>query len=156
MIDSPYISGAVIESPVGLLLVNSSEQCNAMTVSLFSEVAHHPTALWVSVAQTSHTHSLISEVKECSLAILSQKQKDIAVACGTVSGRDKDKCKSLDLYRKSDGFLFLSGALATTACRIRNSFAVGDHTVFVADILETDLESRVSHLRHLLLSDLES
>lgn len=74
--------------------------------------------------------------------------------CGTISGRESDKCGSLDLYRSGDGFLFLRRALASTACRVSQRIDVGDHTLFVADILNTDLDSSSAHLRHLLLSDL--
>ncbi|MGH9881985.1 MAG: flavin reductase [Pyrinomonadaceae bacterium] len=49
----------------------------------------------------------------------------------------------------------MQGALASTSCRVRQSVDLDDHTLFVADIIEADLESRTSHLRHLLLSDLE-
>jgi flavin reductase (DIM6/NTAB) family NADH-FMN oxidoreductase RutF len=153
---SPYISGAVIESAVGLVIVNAGDTRNAMTVSFYSEVAHHPTALWVSIAKSSFTHTLLNRNPEFSLAVLNQKQADIAISCGTVSGRDKDKCSSLDLYLAPHGFLFLQGALASTSCRVRQTVDLGDHTLFVADILETHLESRSSHRRQLLLSDLKT
>ncbi len=153
---SPYISHSVIESAVGLVLVKAGEICNAMTVSLFSEVAHHPTALWVSINQDCYTHTLLQKQPDFSLVVLNQKQKEIALTCGTVSGREQDKCSRLDLYLNPSGFLFLRDALSSTSCRIRQSLDVDDHTLFVADILEVELESRRSHLRHLLLSDLES
>lgn len=125
-----------------------------MTVSLFSEVAHHPTALWVSINRDSYTHSLLQEKPEFSLGVLNETQGDLALRCGMVSGREQNKCAELDLYLNKSGFLFLRGALASTSCRVRQSLDLDDHTMFVADIIEADLESRTSHLRHLLLSDL--
>jgi len=151
---SGYIAGSVMDSPVGLLLVEAAGRSNAMTVSFFSEVAHHPTTLWVSIARTAYTYSLIRETGQFSLAVLSASQKQIARSCGSVSGRTHNKCAALDLCRRPAGFLFLQGALASTACRVRESFQVGDHTLFVADILEGETSSRASYLRHLLLSDL--
>lgn len=125
-----------------------------MTVSFFSEVAHHPTSLWVSIAKTAYTHSLLEEVGQFSLIVLNQTQKEIALACGSVSGRDRDKCSALNLYPGPEGYLFLNGALASTACRLRQTVPVEEHTLFVADILQCEIESRKSHLRQLLLSDL--
>jgi len=151
---SPYISKSVIESAVGLVLVRVGDVSNAMTVSCFSEVAHHPTALWVSIAQNTHTHSLLEQTSEFSLIVLNQTQREIAITCGTVSGKVRDKCADLDVYLNQSGFLFLRGALASTGCRVRQRLEVGDHTLFVGDIIETELESRKSHLRQLLLSDL--
>lgn len=146
----------MIESAVGLVLVKLGAASNAMTVSFFSEVAHHPTALWVSIEKSSHTHSLLEQTAEFSLIVLNQTQKDIAIACGTVSGRTRDKCADLDVYLNQSGFLFLGGALASTGCRIRQRLDVGDHTLFVGDIIECEIESRKSHLRQLLLSDLRN
>ena len=152
---SPYITESVIESAVGLLLIETGSRRNAMTISCFSEAAHHPATLWISVAQTAHSHALISETGRFSLAVLNRNQKDIALQCGTVSGRESDKCASLDLYHNQDGFLFLRRALASTACSVRQSIDVADHTLFVADILSSDLDSSSAHLRHLLISDLK-
>ena len=151
---SPYITKSIIEAAVGLVVINAGEKSNAMTVSMYSEVAHHPTALWVSIHKSSFTHSLIQDQPNFSLVVLHQRQSDIAIQCGTVSGRDQSKCSLLDLYRTNNGFLFLRSALASTACRVRESIDLGEHTLFIADILEAEVESRTSHLRQLLLSDI--
>jgi len=152
--ESPYRSGSIIESPVGLIIVRLGTRSNAMTVSFFSELAHHPTSLWVSIAQSSYTHSVIERSGQFSLAVLSAKQKAIAYLCGTVSGRERDKCSGLRLYTSRQGFLFLDGALASSACRVRETRRIGDHTIFLADIVEADLDTQQPLLRHLMLSDL--
>lgn len=152
---SPYITDSVIENAVGLLLIEGGSRRNAMTISCFSEAAHHPATLWISVARTAHSHALIRETGKFSLAVLNHNQSGIALQCGTVSGREHDKCASLDLYHNPDGFLFLRRALASTACSVRQSIEFDDHTLFVADILNSDLDSSSAHLRHLLISDLK-
>ena len=152
---SAYITDSVIESAVGLLLVETGSGRNAMTISCFSEAAHHPSTLWISVAKTAYSNALIRETGKFSLAILNRNQKEIALRCGTVSGREHDKCASLDLYQNQDGFLFLRRALASTACKVRQSIEIDDHTLFIADILSSDLDSSSAHLRHLLISDLK-
>ncbi len=151
---TPYIADCIVESVVGLVLVMAKPQSNAMTVSFFSEVAHHPTSLWVSIAKTTYTHYLIEQIGRFSLVVLHQNQQKIALACGSRSGREIDKCSALDLYPGPDGFLFLNDGLASTACSVRHSVSVGDHTLFIADILESRINSRKSYLRQLLVSDL--
>jgi flavin reductase (DIM6/NTAB) family NADH-FMN oxidoreductase RutF len=153
-VTTPYLSQAVVESAVGLVLVETRSRRNAMTVSFFSEAAHHPTSMWVSISRRSLTHSLIEEAGQFSFILLHERQVSIALACGTYSGRERDKCSSLDLYRYGEGFLFLSGALTSTACRIRSATGVGDHTLFVADLLGGHVETRNTFARQLLLSDL--
>jgi len=151
---SPYITDSVVESAVGLIIVEGQARPNAMTTSFFSEVAHHPTALWVAISPKTYTHNLVHEAGRFTLAVLNEKQKDIALQCGTVSGRDADKCATLDTYPSPSGFIFLHGALASVGCSVRETIDLDDHTIFIADIVESHLDSRKAHLRHLLLSDL--
>ena len=150
---SPYLSGSVTESPVGLVLSEHAGKRNAMTVSFFSEVSHHPTSLWVSIAKSSLTHAMIIASGQFSLIVLHERQATIAVLCGAVSGRSADKCSSLPLSVK-DGWLFLDGALASIACTVMSMRDLGDHTLFLAAIISGELDSRNSMRRHLLTLDL--
>ena len=151
---SPYLDGAVLPAPVALVLVRSGAQRTATTVSFFSEVAHHPTSLWVSLSATSFAHELVLECGEFTLAILSRAQGAVARACGSVSGRHRDKCAELPLYESSSGVLYLAGSLSSTACRVRNTIPQGSHRVFIADMLEGDIDTRAVRVGHLLTTDL--
>ncbi|HJR64127.1 MAG TPA: flavin reductase family protein [Gemmatimonadaceae bacterium] len=151
---SPYISGAVMDGPVALLLVLANGRRNAATISCFSELAHHPTSLWVSIATGSYTHDLVLQAGAFTLAVLSDRQRQIALACGSVSGRDQDKVATLAVHASPSGLLAVDGALASSLCRVRERIALNDHTVFLADIVEGVMDSRASRRRHLLLSDL--
>jgi len=153
---APYLERCVFDAPVGLILSVRGEARNAMTVSCFSEVAHHPASLWVSIERTTYTYSLITAAGQFSLAVLHEKQASLARACGSVSGRDRDKCAGLDLYEHNGGYLFLRDCLASSACRVSQAVDVGGHTLFIADIVSGDVNSRNSALRHLLLSDLKT
>ena len=143
-----------MDGPVALLLVQVNGRRNAATVSCFSELAHHPTSLWVSLATSSYSHELVREAGHFTLAVLSDAQRAIALACGAVSGRDSDKLAALDVHGAATGLLALGGALASSHCRVRDTIALGDHTLFLADILDGVIDSRAAHRRHLLLSDL--
>ena len=151
---SLYVTGAVLDSMVALLLVKSGERSNAMTLSFFAEVAHHPTSLWISVATSRYTHQLLEAEGRFSLALLTQNQREIAVACAAVSGRDRDKCATLPLRATTTGFFYLDGALTSSGCRVRERIPLGDHTVFVAEILEGESDTSIAHVPPLRVSDL--
>lgn len=125
-----------------------------MTISCFSEVAHHPTSMWVSVAHSSYTHELLAETGKFSFIALHQHQTEIALACGTESGRTRNKCSALDLLETDEGDLFLRNAIACTACRVTKSVDLGDHTLFVAAMVNGVMNTRLGLYRQLLLSDL--
>jgi flavin reductase (DIM6/NTAB) family NADH-FMN oxidoreductase RutF len=127
-----------------------------MTVSFFSEVAHHPTSLWVSVAPSCYTHELLEAARRFTFVTLHRGQARLAAECGTISGRELDKCASLDLYEGGDGYLYLRGALASTACRVTRSVPLGDHTLFIAEMLSGDIHRGGAALRNLLLSDVRA
>ena len=122
-------------------------------MSFFSEVSHHPTSLWVSIATSSLTHEMITASGTFSLIVLHEQQAAIAHMCGEVSGRNVDKCSSLSLSLK-DGWLFLDGALASIACRVMSTRDLGDHTLFLAAIISGELDSKNAMRRHLLTLDL--
>ena len=151
---SPYLDRSVVVSPVGLVLTEWQDQRNAMTVSFFSEVAHHPTTLWVSIEQSSYTHELIQASGRFTLVVLDDGQAEIAKTCGSVSGRQSNKCAGLKLYRGSKDELYMEDAFASAACRVRSAHPVGPNTLFIADILAGEFESRRAIRRHLLTTDL--
>jgi flavin reductase (DIM6/NTAB) family NADH-FMN oxidoreductase RutF len=125
-----------------------------MTASFFSEAAHYPTTLWISIAQTSLTHEAITASGRFSLILLHRDQAAIARRCGFASGRDTDKCRDLGLYRSDKGFWYLDSVIASVACSIRSQRTVGDHTLFIADILAGEPDTRHLARRHLLTADL--
>ena len=153
MMRNPYLSGSVTDGPVALALTEGAGRRNAMTVSFFSEAAHHPASLWMSVARASFTHELMVSSGRFTLALLHARQKDLALHCGTASGRDSDKCRRLALDT-ADGFLLLRPAMVNLSCLVRTVHDLEEHSLFVADILAGTLESRHTWRRHLLVSDL--
>jgi flavin reductase (DIM6/NTAB) family NADH-FMN oxidoreductase RutF len=78
--------------------------------------------------------------------MLSRRQSAIAHACGSVSGRDRDKCGELPLYETCKGFFYLAGGLSSTACRVRETIAQGSHTIVIADLLEGDTDIQPVHV----------
>ncbi|MGE3841296.1 MAG: flavin reductase family protein [Vicinamibacterales bacterium] len=139
---------------VGLVIVRSHTGQNVTTVSFASEVAHHPTTMWVSLDNSSYSSELIHGCGQFTFVVLHVGQAGLAWQCGLTSGRQDDKCRHLDLLPYTDAFWFQSDALTNTACRVRQAVDLGSHTVFVADLVGGEMNTRRLHRRHLLVSDL--
>jgi flavin reductase (DIM6/NTAB) family NADH-FMN oxidoreductase RutF len=154
--NTPYIADAVVEAAVGLILTEAEGRSNAMTISFFSEAAHWPTTMWVSIAKSSYTHHLMTTSGRFSVVMLYDKQHEFAESCGTVSGRYHDKTRALGLDRTETGDLFLPDSLASVICRVRRTCDLNDHTLVIGDILGGWLNSQHLGRRHLLLSDLDA
>jgi flavin reductase (DIM6/NTAB) family NADH-FMN oxidoreductase RutF len=117
-----------------------------MPITSFSEAAHYPATMWICVNRASPAHLLLVESGRFTFAMLHQGQAEIAAGGGAAA----------ELYEFGDGFLFVRNALACVACRITQSEPVGDHTLFVAEMLAGVTDSRCSVMRPLLLSDLRT
>ena len=124
-----------LESIVGLLVVDDHGEPRAIRTAFFSEVAHHPTSLWVSVEKGSRIFERIIESRQFTMAVLH---------CGQQEGWR---------FYSHDGFHFVEDALSSTACRVLQEIDLGTHTVFVAEMIEGHV--RKGHpKRNLLASDL--
>lgn len=150
----PYLSAAAFDSAVALLIVEAGERRNAMTISFFSEVAHHPTSLWISVANDSYTHELLEQSGQFTLSVLQERQAALALHCGNGSGRGQDRCAGLPLYRGRDGGLYVEQALACCSCKVSHSEPLETHTLYLANIHSGERSSGSLGRRHLLCSDL--
>lgn len=102
--------------------------------------------MWISVDRASSTHSLLVKAGQFTFVMLHQGQAQIAASGGAAA----------ELYEFREGFLFVRDALACVACRITRSEPVGDHTLFIAEMLAGVTDSRCSVMRPLLLSDLRT
>lgn len=150
-----HIQDGAFDSALAILIVEAGERRNATTITHYSETAHHPTSIWVSLPTDSYSHELLSQSGRFSLAVLQQRQKQLAIACGSASGRLLDKCSLLPLYRGSDGALYLEDALANCLCQVSQIHPLDTHTLFVANILSGERSTRTLALRHLLQSDIQ-
>jgi flavin reductase (DIM6/NTAB) family NADH-FMN oxidoreductase RutF len=147
--ESAHLRSFLIDSPVGLVIVSHAGRTEAIPISSFSEAAHHPTTMWISVERANAIHEMLAEAGRFVFVTLHSGQAELASGCGP--GRI---AAGLEFYEFTDGFRFVREALACVACRITRSEPAGDHTLFIAEMLAGVTHSRCSVMRPLLLSDL--
>jgi len=147
---SHNLSRPIMEGVVGLVIAWDDEHSAALATSSFAEIAHRPASLWIAVSRKSHVHPLIGATGRFSLAVLSRRQVDLAVQFGTELGVGGKQLDGLDIYRSEQGNVFLRRSLATTACKVRQTAEVDEYTLFLADIVESEQDSRLTHVKPLL------
>ena len=150
---SKYLSGSVVDSRVAIVLAEDGERRTVATVSFFAELADHPNSLWISLTPECYSQELIQASGRFTLAVLHEGQQDLAWHCALSSGRDTDKLSKIKTRRGRHGFLIPDDCLSAAACQVRTSKIVGDHVLFVADIVAGERTNRDSH-RALLTRDL--
>ncbi len=153
---APYLTNALIDNGVALVTSALGERRNVMTATFFAESAHIPPLLRIAVTRTCLTHELIVASGWFGLSMLASGQAQLALRCGTLSGRETAKFEQLGLsYELSaDGVLLLPGCLTTSACRVAETLALGDYTLFAGEIIESYRQSTNAFRDTLLISDL--
>jgi len=145
-----------VDSIVGIVIAESVKERLAMTTTSFAEAAHHPCSLWLAIEKRARVHALVEQSNTFSLAILHVKQRSLAQFCDTLSGRSDSELQQQGAAINvcTEGRLFLNGALASNACEVREAIDFEDRTLFIADIAACYVDSRRTHQRQLLWSEL--
>ena len=153
---SPYLLQAVIDNGVALVTSAFNGRCNVMTASFFAESSHIPVLVRVAIAPSCLTHDLIVRRGWFGLSLLSEGQEELALSCGSISGRELPKFQSLGLryHLSAHGVPLLPDCLTTSECRVIETTALADHTLFTGEIVTSFRQSTISYRKTLLVSDL--
>lgn len=153
---SPYLAHAVIDNGVALVTSAVESRCNVMTASFFAESSHIPVLVRVAIAPSCLTHDLIVTSGWFGLSLLSKGQEDLALSCGSMSGREVFKLQRLGLryHLGAHGVPLLPDCLTTSECRVIEQTALADHTLFTGEIVASFRQSKISYRETLLVSDL--
>lgn len=121
---------------VYVLGVHTPEQDNLMTAAWLCQVSGSPAMLAVAVSDGHLTADMIRSAGHFTVSVLSEEQKDIAVACGTVSGRKADKISRVDTAYTQSGIPVISRSIAQLECKVVDiNTATGNHTIFIAEVI---------------------
>ena len=108
----------------------------AATVNWVTQTSFKPPLLAVGVKADSSAHALVKATKAFALNVLGKGQQKLAFAFfkpavlgeGTISG---------ERFRPgATGAPLLENAAAFVECRVVNAFEGGDHTLFLAEVVE--------------------
>ena len=95
----------------------------------------------VGLAKQHQTHALVESAGAFALHLLGEDQIDWVWRFGLKSGRSADKFAGLDVQTADTGSPLLSGAVGWLDCRVEDRLDTGDRTVFLAEVVQ----SQVTH-----------
>lgn len=130
--------------PSGLYVVGSrdGDRRNAMTLNLATQVSFDPKLLAVSVVKVALTHQLISAGRVFSLCIVDRE--DRAIVRKFTKPVDADlEARTLNGFPFHDGATgapVLDQAVAWLDCTVRQAVDVGDHTLFIGEIVDSGFQ----------------
>ncbi len=125
-----------------ILSKDTKNKVNIMALSWFTFVSFDPAKMLVSISQKSYTNENIKKSGLFTLCLALEEIKEQAFQCGLSSGRTNDKLKEnkLELLEvESFKVPALKKCSVAFALEVTDRVEAGDHTVFVADIMESVL-----------------
>lgn len=109
-----------------------------MTHNLAAQVATEPKLLAVAVRVDAVTHGLVQEGRVFSLCFL--KREDRALVRGftkpAVEGPEPGMLGGVHVRTGSTGAPLFVGSAAWLECEVRHELALGDHTLFVGEVVD--------------------
>jgi flavin reductase (DIM6/NTAB) family NADH-FMN oxidoreductase RutF len=108
---------------------------HGMTVSSFTSISLDPPLVLVSLANDSRTHGLVQRSHTFGVTLLNRDQVEISNRFAGRTTEDQDRFAGLDAFTLHTGAPFLNGGLSYLDCNVISSQDVGDHTLFVGEVI---------------------
>jgi flavin reductase (DIM6/NTAB) family NADH-FMN oxidoreductase RutF len=115
------------------------EKVNGMTAAWVSQVSLNPLLVMVSIAPARYSHTLIKESGVFAINVLTKEQVELAKRFGFKSGRKIDKFEGLEYLKAASGAPILPQAYAYLDLKLLHTYAAGDHTLFVGEVMEAKI-----------------
>jgi flavin reductase (DIM6/NTAB) family NADH-FMN oxidoreductase RutF len=117
----------------GVVVVTASDRSgehHGMTANSFTSVSLDPPLVSINVERAASFHAVISEAERFALNVLSTEQEAIS---RHFAGSEAHRFEG---YRTlGSGQVVLEGVIAAIECAAYTRFEVGDHTVFVGQVI---------------------
>ena len=138
---------ALYKLSYGLFVVTTreGEKDNGCITNTCIQVASNPNRLAIAVNKQNYTHDLIARTGVCNVCVLTEDAPfDLFQRFGFASGRDTDKFAGFSACKRTaNGLLAVTEAVnAVFSGRVAATVDCGSHTLFVLDILESEVLSK--------------
>jgi len=126
--------------PAGIYLLGSAAggRRNLMTHNLAMQVATDPKLLAVAVRHDAVTHDLVHEGRVFSLSFVKRDDRALirAFTKPATEGPEPGMLGGVVVRAGSTGAPVLAQAAAWLECEVRHEMPVGDHTLFVGEVVD--------------------
>ena len=118
------------------IAVRHGDRANAFTANWITQVSFEPPMVAVAVENGGASLELLQASGRFVVSVFASGQRELAGHFGRASARNPDKLSGAPHHPSPSGIPILDDALGWLECEIRGSLPSGDHTVFVAEVVE--------------------
>ncbi|MDQ8182846.1 flavin reductase family protein [Pelagicoccus sp. SDUM812005] len=110
---------------------------SALLASWVMQCSFEPPRIAVAIRKDSNSHQLMCEQASFTLNLLNKEQTELARILVKPHDRDEDKMLHIPHSTAASGAPVINGALAYLDCRIVDSLDVGDHSLFIGEVMDS-------------------
>jgi flavin reductase (DIM6/NTAB) family NADH-FMN oxidoreductase RutF len=117
-----------------VLTTRFKDNINGMIASWVSQVSYDPPLFMVAVHPNRYSHALLTQSGHFALHILAREQKDLLARF-----KGPDAGEKFEYIAWKDGLTgcpILADCIGCMECRITQSLAPGNHTLFVGEVVK--------------------
>lgn len=123
-------------SGVTVVTCESGGTRHGITVSAFCSLSLDPPLILVCIEKRVTAHDAIASAGHFAVNVLAEDQEEISAR---FASRVEDRFEDVPVRPGSLGDPLIEGALATIECRVHEQWPGGDHTIFIGEIIASDL-----------------
>lgn len=125
-----------------LLSVEHQGRLNASTISWLSQASFQPPLVMVAVKANTQTHAMVEESGRFAINLLAEGQTDMAQTFFKHAEHEGDRLSGYAFQPGPvTGAPLFEAAPAWFECRVTARIKGGDHTVFVAEVVEAGVRN---------------
>jgi flavin reductase (DIM6/NTAB) family NADH-FMN oxidoreductase RutF len=122
---------------------------HGMTVNTFTSLSLTPPLIMVSLERKTRTHGLVKKSGVFGITILSEDQQNVSDCFAGRCGDHENRFANLETHTLLTNAPFLDGGLVYLDCRVVTTFEAGTHTLFIGEVLASQLGRDVQPLIYL-------
>lgn len=136
--------------PYGLYIGGCAEglRVHAFLLSWLSQCSFKPPLVMAAIKVDSKAHAIVERSGAFSVNLLDPAQKPVAASFLKHAVLEGDKLSGHHYEVGNTGCPILDEAAAWIECRVRDRVKLGDHTVFVAEVVEAGVRRSTRSLAH--------
>ncbi|MGD8370774.1 MAG: flavin reductase [Syntrophobacterales bacterium] len=136
-----------LSSGVYIVTVQDEGQINGVTTPWVTQLSYDPPMVMVAISPLRKCHEMITRSGRFAVNVLASGQVDVASRFALTTGREMDKFEGVVPERTPAGNPLLSDVVAYIDCELVKTVAVGDHSLFVGEVIGAEvLDPTVSPL----------
>jgi flavin reductase (DIM6/NTAB) family NADH-FMN oxidoreductase RutF len=147
--------------PMPTVLVTCNDKngnTNIITIAWQTTLSKQPPLHAISIAPGRYSHNLIRETKEFAINFVPYTLVKQTHFCGTHTGRTIDKTEATSLTfipSKKISVPLIQECYAHLECKLIQNLTVGDHTVFIGEVLAVQYDEHAFENDLLLVEHIE-